>query len=156
MTVAVFNYAVWAARYPEFSCLDQATADALFAEAGLYCDNTDCGVIPCDPVTYQPRLMLLGMVTAHLASLMQAAAKGNAGVVGRLSAATQGSVSVSMQYDASKADQWFAQTQYGATYWQATAQYRTMTYLALPGTANGAYAIAGVRRWPYGPYGGWQ
>lgn len=126
MTVAVFNYGAWVARYPEFAhTVDATLAAEYFAEAGLYLDNTDVSVVPADAVTYQPRLMLLGMLTAHIAAL-NAPKNGREGLVGRISSATQGSVSVATDNGAQPGTAaWFQQTQYGASYWTATARYRT-------------------------------
>lgn len=126
MTVAVFNYAAWSNRYPELSAIDSGLAAEYFGEATLYLDNTDTSVVPCDAVTYQPRLALLGMVTAHIAELNR---PGGAQLVGRINSATQGSVSVSAEMGPpSGSSAWFLQTKYGAAYWQATAKFRTFRY----------------------------
>lgn len=139
MTIAVFDYATWAAMYPELlpRCT-QPVATAYFAQAGLLCDNTDGAVIPADGTTYEPRLTLLGLVTAHLAALSPANVS-RQGLVGRISSASQGSVSISatMEGAAGNAAFW-NQTTYGATYWQMTAGYRTMrvaSYRQFPGRA---------------------
>ena len=126
MTVAVFNYGAWVARYPEFAAkVTQPLAEAYFGEATLYLDNTDASIVPADAVTYQPRLSLLNMLVAHIAAL-NAPNNGREGLVGRISSATQGSVSVSTDNGAQPGTAaWFQQTQYGASYWQATARYRT-------------------------------
>lgn len=125
MTVAVFNYAAWAARYPEFAAtVNEATATLYFDEATLYCNNGSGALVPADAVTYQPRLTLLNMLTAHIAALN---APGSSNLVGRVASATQGSVSVTADMGAQPGTAaWFNQTKYGAAYWQATAQYRTM------------------------------
>ena len=148
MTIAVFSYTAWAARYPELAAtVDECLAEELFAEAGIYLDNTDCSPVPCDPTTYQPRRALLGMVVAHLAAL---GAAGRSGIVGRVSNATQGSVSVTVEYNAGNAAAWFLQTPYGANYWQATAAYRTMHYVPGPPPANSFNSV-----WPFAPQGGY-
>lgn len=127
MTVAVFSYAAWAARYPTLAVgVDEALAAELFTEATIYLDNTDASVVPADAVTYQPRLSLLGMVLAHLVALE---APSREGVVGRISSASQGSVSVSADMGPpSGSAAWWQQTTYGANFWQATAAYRTFAY----------------------------
>lgn len=134
MTVAVFSYPTWAARYPALAAsVDQTLAEAYFAEAALYCNNTDVSVIPCDAVTYQPRLALLNMVVAHIATLNRPTDQGGSGLVGRVANATQGSVNVTADMGATPGTAaWFMQTQPGASYWQATAQYRTFRPVFAP------------------------
>lgn len=129
--VVVFDYSVWSTRYPELApYVTQALAQQYFYEATLYCDNTPCSIIT-DLVM---RAMLLNMVTAHIAALN--APIGNqtsSTLVGRISSATEGSVSVQTQFDVPPGSaQWYAQTKYGAAYWQATAQFRSMLYVPGP------------------------
>lgn len=128
MTVAVFSYAGWAARYPELGALTpEPLAVELFAEAGLYLDNTDGSIVAADPATYQPRLMLLNMLVAHLAALR---APERAGMVGRIASAGQGSVNVAVAMEGqSPSAAWYQQTTYGANYWNATARYRTARFI---------------------------
>lgn len=123
MTIAVFDYERWAARYPELvQRVDQYLGAELFEEAGLYLANTDASVVPCDPSTFQPRLLLLGMIVAHLAALR---APERDGAVGRVSQASQGSVSVTLEMaPATAGAAWWQQTVYGASYWQSTARFR--------------------------------
>jgi hypothetical protein len=71
------------------------------------------------------RSVLLNMLTAHIAALNS---PGASGVVGRVSSASEGSVSVSAELAVPGSAAWFAQTRYGIAFWQATAQYRTATY----------------------------
>jgi hypothetical protein len=78
--------------------------------------------------------MLLNMLTAHIAMMnsgITASSVPNGGssqLVGRISDATQGSVSVSADMGtagpAGGSAPWYQQTKYGAAYWQATAGYR--------------------------------
>jgi hypothetical protein len=78
------------------------------------------------------------------------------GVVGRISDASEGDVSVSAQWEAPpNANQaYFTQTKYGADYWTMTAKYRTGLFIAAP---PGAYnPLAGLGgRWP-GPGNGFS
>lgn len=142
--VVTFSYPRWAARYPEFSGVSEATAQAYFDEAGLYCDNTPCSIV----ADLGERAILLNMVTAHIASLNAPVSAGGSGssLVGRISSASEGSVSVQAQMDLSPGSaQWYGQTKYGIAYWQATAKYRTMTYVPGP--------VPPVN--PWGFRGGW-
>ena len=56
-----------------------------------------------------------------------------AGLVGRISSASVGSVSVSTENaGATQSASWYQQTQYGSTYWAMTASFRTMRYVPGP------------------------
>lgn len=127
MAVAIFDYTVWAARYPALAAdVDEAQANELFADAGLYLDNTD-GSIVADPVI---RLRLLNMVVAHLATLEGAGNGGQpSGGVGRVSSATEGSVSANFDTGLEPGTAaWWNQTSYGFSFWAATKRYRSMHY----------------------------
>ncbi|KAG1434388.1 hypothetical protein G6F55_014548 [Rhizopus delemar] len=66
------------------------------------------------------------------------------GLVGRVSSATEGSVSVSSDYSAPAGSaQWYLQTPYGAMYWEATAWLRVGRYV--PGPIG--YAVPVVIPW---------
>ena len=134
MTVATFDFAAFSALYPEL-CVPVGKVDAtigplLFSQAGLYLDNTDCSPV-CDVTA---RTMLLYLVTAHLAAIGPGtAAAGSAaaqGLVGRITGASEGSVSVSLDYGTQSASAaYWLQSAYGAAYWQASAPYRLGRYV---------------------------
>jgi len=129
MAIAEFNYSAWVSRYPEFEgAVDQGRAALFFAEAGLYLDNSDCS-----PVTdLTARLMLLNMVVAHLAVLSGALEPDGkpTGMVGRISTASEGSVSISVDTGLMPGTApWFQQTSYGLSFWQATKNLRTARYV---------------------------
>lgn len=129
--IAVFVYSDWAARYPELANWITANlAGMFFLEATLYCDNT--ATSPISDVTQ--RTMLLYMLTSHIAQLNAAlGGQPSSNLVGRISEATQGSVTVSAQMDVPPGSaQWYAQTKYGSAFWSATAQYRAARYLLAP------------------------
>lgn len=137
MAVAVFDYDAWAALFPELAAggVTEPIATMYFGIAGLLFDNSDCSQI-ADPVV---RLSMLNYVVAHLASLggyplaAGASAPAPTGIVGRISSATEGSVSISSELGATSNSQAFwVQTQYGATFWQLTRGLRTMRYVAAP------------------------
>jgi hypothetical protein len=104
-------------------------AQTYFDEAALYCDNTPCSIVQ----DLNERTFLLNMVTAHIAAL-NAPLNGqpSSPLVGRISGATQGSVSVQTDFQVPGSAAWFAQTKYGAAYWQATTKYRSMLYVRGP------------------------
>lgn len=130
--VAAFDYAKWVARYPEFASVDQALVGELFNEATIYHANDGSG--PVNNVEIQRQL--LGMIVAHLVKTgVTVNGQAPSGLVGRISAATEGSVSVSVDnpYPPGSA-QWFQQTPYGSNYLAATRGYRLGgRYRANPG-----------------------
>lgn len=129
MTAVVFDPAAFKARYPEFAAVADPLLSACFGEAGLYLSNADDS--PVQNVTR--RAVLLNMLTAHIAALGGAlSSDGQPRPVGRVSSATEGSVSASMEYLAPGSSAWFAQTQYGAAFWQATTSLRGFRYIPQP------------------------
>lgn len=129
MPAAVFDYAAWSARYPELAGkVDDTRAGLLFAEAGLYLDNTDASPVQDLPT----RLMLLNMLVAHIAALSGALEPGGSpsGLVGRVSSASEGSVSVSVDTGLTPGTAvWYQQTPYGLSFWQATKGLRSAIYV---------------------------
>jgi hypothetical protein len=124
---AVFNYAAWQALYPEFTTTVTSEQQALgyFAVATIYLRNDGSGPVT-DPTV---QLALLNMLVAHIAQLrVGSTVQANSGLVGRISSATQGSVSVTVDNQAPGGAAWFAQTKYGFDYWQATGSYRLAGY----------------------------
>jgi hypothetical protein len=128
MSSVVFDPAAFKVRYPEFTAVDNDTLVAYFAEATLYLDNTDASPIT-NTVT---RGVLLNMIVAHLAQIYSGSnGQAPSQLVGRISQAGEGSVSVStdaMPNAGSAA--WFNQTKYGAQYWAATLPLRRFRYVA--------------------------
>ncbi|MEE8663493.1 MAG: DUF4054 domain-containing protein [Acetobacter sp.] len=130
--VAVFDYQVWAARYPNIAVnVTEVLAQSYFDEAGLYLNNTPRSIVR----DLGRRSLLLGMIAAHLALLNLPTSQGGAGgAVGRVASATRGSVSVSMDYGSqSEQAAWFSQTQPGASFWAATRSLRQASFI--PGTS---------------------
>lgn len=125
MSVVVFNYAQWVARYPEFAGVSEEMAGFYFTEATLYLNNTDASIVQ-DEAT---RALLLNMLVAHIAKLNATIAGiPPSGLVGRVSNAAEGSVSVATQMAVPGSAEWYAQTTYGIAFWAATARYRTMRW----------------------------
>ena len=119
-----FDFTVFSTRYPELAFVGSSAAQLYFNEACLYQDNTGSCTGPQDAAT---QLLLLNMLTAHIAAMNNA---NSSPLVGRISNATEGSVSVGTSFEVpAGSPQWFAQTKYGAAWWNATKQYRTMRYV---------------------------
>jgi len=138
--LVTFNYATWVARYPEFSTVQQATAQEYFNEATLYVNNTPASLLAGNLSTLA---MVLNMVTAHIASLSALGPDGQLAstLVGRISNATEGAVSVGTDFQVPGSAAWFAQTRYGIAAWQALAQYRTARYV--PRRRNAGWGFGG-------------
>ncbi len=127
--VVAFNYAAWAALFPEFSLtVDEAQADVYFEIATGFVRNDGGG-----PVTSaQTQTDLLNFVTAHLAFLYSGTnTQPAAQLVGRISNAAEGSVNVATDYgnNVSQSMAFWLQSKYGALFWARTAVYRTARYL---------------------------
>lgn len=141
--VVQFNAAEFLALYPVFTPQAAALAGN-FALASLQLNNT-CGSRIQDAPTRQTLLYLL---TCHITALLNGVGSTPAtGAVGRLSDATEGSVSASLEYLANggPSQAYYIQTQWGAQYWQCTAPFRQARYVAP------CYGSAG---WPGpSPYG---
>lgn len=133
MAAVIFDPAAFIARFPEFAAVPTPYLQALFDDAGgLYLDNTDCS--PIQDVNKRARL--LNLIVAHLCKLAPPAAATGVGgqeLVGRISNATEGSVSVAAEYvTQSQSQAFWVQTPYGAQYWAATAFKRTLHHVAAP------------------------
>lgn len=132
MPAVAFSAAKFKTRYPEFSAVSSATLGECFTEATLYLANAD------RPVRNEARrLLLLNMLTAHIGYIGGLlSTDGMPRPVGRLSQASEGSVSAS--FDSVPATPgsgaWFAQSQYGSAFWQATTGLRSMRYISCPTT----------------------
>lgn len=116
MTAVTFDLAAFRAAFPEFNLVADDRLTLLFgiAETNLL-DNSDGS-----PVPEAERGNLFNLLVAHLQACMA-----NPTRVGRLGSATEGSVSASFDFAVTGPTQaYFAQTQYGALYWAATAKYR--------------------------------
>lgn len=143
-----FVYADWQAQFPEFSGVTQPFAQAYFLRASQLCQNdANSPVNDATQLTY-----FLYLLTSHIAWLNAPQINGlpNTGgggvpvsLVGRISSATEGSVSVTTTLDGiSGQAAYYAQTKYGLEYWTATAQFRTLKY------------VPGPQRFPSFPGGG--
>ena len=127
--VVQFDPAAFIVTYPAFASVPPAALEQNFQFATLQLANSCCNVVRDAPT----RALLLGLLTAHITALLNGAnGQPPQGVVGRISDATEGSVSVSAQYATTTSDTlaYYSQTPWGAQYWQSTLQYRTARYVA--------------------------
>ncbi len=125
--VATFDPEAFKAAYPQFATLLDPQLNNAFAEATLYLANDGSG--PVSDV--QTQTTLLWLLTAHVAQLTYGInGQAPSGLVGRVSGASEGSVSVSTDLGGLPGSAaWFAQTGCGFAFWQATARYRTARYV---------------------------
>lgn len=145
--VVVFDFAEFTGIYPEFTTAGSPACGFNFNLATLNLSNCCRSPVPNPAV----RQSLLYLLTAHLTFMFTPCGANNnqpSGLVGRVSSASEGSVSVSADFPASPNASWFLQTKYGALFWQATASLRTMRYTPAPVGCCGPMG-------PGGGAGGW-
>lgn len=145
--VVTFDPISFKAAFPELATLTDGQCTAQFALATLYLDNS----VNSRVQQIENRAPLLNLLTAHLCKL-NCGANGNAPsqLVGRISEATEGSVTVGTDLPAQpQGAAWYQQTRYGAQFW--TAARRFMQARFVPGCVPPAPGPA----FPLG-YGGWQ
>jgi len=131
--VVTFDPAAFVVDYPEFTGIAAGVLGRNFTRATLQLNNS-CGSLVQNATQ---RELLLELLVAHITFLNQGTNDGAGnvnpppGVVGRINAATEGSVSVAAEYNApANANQaYYIQTKYGAEFWTDTARFRTMRYI---------------------------
>lgn len=125
----LFDADEFIAAYPQCnaSSLPCAVLQALWRVAVSFVGDDDSNSFaPYDPEHGEiERLQLLQLALSHLIQ-MQSMAANNGGLSGRITSASEGSVSISVE--AYKADslnaQFWTQTNDGAIYWMLTSKYR--------------------------------
>lgn len=114
--VVVFDATEFLALYPQFNnVFTPGQLTQFFNVACMLCDNTKDSKV----TDLTERKTLLYMLVCHIATLMQR----GTGMVGIISSATEGKVSVGLQNVINNPN-WYNQTQCGSMYWLATAKYR--------------------------------
>lgn len=131
MAVVALNIDKFRAMFPgkfENPPYSDDVLEAYFTRAELYINNGGCSRVP-----QPPRESLLYLTMAHLMTLYKPDSDG--GTVGRVSSASQGNVSVGLDYPVVQNGAWWNQTQYGAEVWVLTAKYRSFVWV--PGARRG-------------------
>lgn len=150
MAIVVFDPAAFKLAYPEFANVPDARCNALFDIAQYtLLDNTDNS--PVMDINF--RTSLFYMIEAHLILLFS----GNPAPrpdgtydntpPGRISSATEGTVSASSEYDLGQGNAssaWWTQTKYGAMFWAATVRFRSFKYIANGSSGVGYSKAYGV------------
>lgn len=145
--IAVLDLAAFRLAFKAFTTApDDATIRSYFALGGeVWLRNDGTGRVR----TVELQTQLMYLLTAHLCQLFSGPDGNNpSGLVGRISSATEGSVTVATEFESTKNSAWFDQTPYGATFWQATASFRSFPAY-VPGRSrfgNGMGAGLPIRR----------
>jgi hypothetical protein len=138
----IYNLQTFLGIFPEFSGLNSTQCQAYFTRATGSIIGNSC----TNPAFNDGNLpYLVYLATAHVAWLNSPKdANGNPAatgapaspLVGRISTASEGSVSVATEYPldggSSAEEKYLAQTKYGVELWAALAPYRTAQYAARP------------------------
>lgn len=129
MPAVIFDPAAFKSYYPEFAGVSDAALQFRFDKAGLYLSNANNSPVQ----NVQRRTLLFYLLVAHIAKLdgLLEATPG-ALPVGRITNASEGSVSVALGFVEPGTDAWYTQTQYGAEYWQAVLNLRRFQYIPNP------------------------
>lgn len=147
--IVAFDYSVWGPQFPALAASVSGPQAAIyFGMAGLYLQN-DC----FSQLTDLPkRGLILNLLTAHLVTLF-VGLNGNPPnpLVGRISNAAEGSVSVAVDFPQNPNAAWFNQTPYGATAWVAMAPYRVAMYMVPPQVPLAAQSYPGAGVFGGGP-----
>lgn len=115
------------ALYPEFSNVTDPQLEGVLSTSDLYLENDAQSCIQ----DLKKREYLLYMITAHMLYLRYGNNKGRGGtgLVGRISSASEGSVSVGSELGSMRFNQaWYAQSPYGLDFWMATKICRMPKY----------------------------
>ncbi len=128
MAAVTLDVTEWKEKYPQYSGLTDSQVEDLFYAATSYLENNDMSAVGDE----ERRKYFLYLLTAHLAFLLypdSSGKGGNGGMVGRISSASEGSVSVgsglsNVPFNA----EFFLQSTYGYMFWQATQVYRMAFY----------------------------
>lgn len=124
--IVTFDLAQWRLLFPEFSNVTDAQINGpVWTMAQAYCRN-DGGSPVCDVLV---QTELLNLMVAHIAQLLYGSTTQPAsGLVGPITSATEGSVSVTTGLVVNTSNQWFLQTKYGQLFWQLALPYRLARY----------------------------
>lgn len=143
--VYVFDPVAFKLAYPQFAKFTNEQLIQFFEEVeNSVVDNTESS---CFSLANRKKWFYL--LVAHNAELQNRIDSGNTGLVGRISSATEGSVSITTDYNMGDGalGQWLNQTPYGAKFFALTTAWRSALWVA-------ATKPMPVKRtkWPY-PFG---
>ena len=144
--IVTFDPVAFTTLFPEFATVPVPRLAMMFTLAQTMLDNTGAGPVG-DPNQLTTFFQLL---VAHLLTLFgpSVTTGGQGGgvasapnaPVGRLSQATEGTVTVGYDYPVTPANPsmaWYAQTKYGIMYWTATVRYRSVRIIPIGNSGTG-------------------
>jgi hypothetical protein len=132
--IVTFDYSAWIALFPQFGVTTpQYTAltqnqvtNVILPLAQQYCRNDGGGPVNDAGVQAQ----LLNLMVAHVAQILFGSSiQPLSPLVGRISNASEGSVSVSVDFPTTATNAWYLQTPFGAAFWQLMLPYRLGRYV---------------------------
>lgn len=147
--VVTFDPTDFKELYPAFATVADEALEINFMAAEMLVNNTCCSRVK----DANKRERLLNLLVAHITQLLNGInGQPPAGIVGVVTSATEGSVSVDTTIGPIPFTAvYFAQTQFGLLFWQLTAQFRTFLYVPAPVTCADVAAGTGLGSFPYGP-----
>lgn len=147
--VVAFDPADFKELYPAFATVADASLELNFMAAEMLVRNSCCSRV----ADANKRERLLNLLVAHITQLLNGInGQPPAGIVGVVTSATEGSVSVDTTIGPIPFTAvYFAQTQFGLLFWQLTAPFRTFVYVPAPITCADVANGAGLGMFPYGP-----
>jgi Protein of unknown function (DUF4054) len=143
--IVVFDPTDFQTRYPAFATVSDAALQQNFNQATLMLENSCCSIVKDAPT----REILLNLATAHITALLNGVnGQPPQGIVGRVSSAQEGSVSVQAEMlTQSMSAAYWMQTPWGAAFWQMTLPFRTARYIPPSGGVGFGYDDA-WNAWP--------
>lgn len=130
-----FDYGSWVAGFPQFATIPQMQVTGFILTLAEQCCR-NVGGAPVSDATLQTTM--LNLMVAHICALFYGVnGQAPSPLVGRITDATEGSVSVSTDFPTTPNNAWFLQSPWGAAYWQLQAPFRTFRYV--PGARFSQY-----------------
>lgn len=124
--VFVFDPDAFKLAFPEFKNYSNEQLTYFFESIEGLLDNSETSCI-----SLKNRKLWYWLLVAHKAELQNRITSGNTGLVGRISSATEGSVSISTDYPMGSGamEQWLKATPYGAEFYAKTSPWRTALWI---------------------------
>ncbi len=124
--IVQFDLAQWRLLFPEFSNVTDAQLNGpVWTMAQQYCRNDGGGPV-CAP---EMQTELLNLMVAHIAQMLYGSTTSPAtGLVGAVSSATEGSVSVSVNVVVNASNQFYMVTRYGQMFFALSLPFRQARY----------------------------
>ena len=149
--IVSFDFTSFSAAWPEFVYLGSPQINQYWNMATVLHANDGTGPVPTATI----QTTLLNTLTAHFAMLLSGlqipgGSPQPSPLVGQVTSATQGSVSVAVEalYPTGSPAAWYTQTKYGAIYYAMCAAYRVALYVPGPSRIQNPWAAGVVPFYP--------